>query len=207
MSHFEKTLEISSNEDSNSIMFSCNEEVKSYVQQDVKVIQEKIKDVPEDERIKLNDDTIFRFSCTENSGYLKLKLTEIGAFAPYIYECILTLSEIKKKYRMFRSCKDLEAVKKHISRLFNNKKIKLVQEKQESIKFILTVYNISEELDIEIEANRIMTTEKDDALLKLYEIQKKELKLLKEVENYMQKLGQKGNNFIKELNEIKKKYH
>ena len=52
MSHFEKTLEISSNEDSNSIMFSCNEEVKSYVQQDVKVIQEKIKDVPEDERIK-----------------------------------------------------------------------------------------------------------------------------------------------------------
>ena len=108
---------------------------------------------------------------------------------------------------MFRSCDNLAAVKKHILTLFNKNKIKLIQEKEDSIKFILTVYNISEELDIEIEANRIMTTEKDDALLKLYEIQKKELKLLKEVENYMQKLGQKGNNFIKELNEIKKKYH
>ena len=205
MSHFEKVISISNNEDDNLIL-SCNEEVKSFVQEDVKVIQEKIKDVPENERIKLNDDTIFRFSCTENNGYLKLKLTEIGAFAPYIYECILTLSEIKKKYRMFRSCSDLEAVKTHILRLFNNKKIKLIQEKEDSIKFILTVYNISEELDIEIEANRIMTTEKDDALLKLYEIQKKELKLLKEIENYMRKLGQKGNNFIEELNKIKKKY-
>ena len=107
---------------------------------------------------------------------------------------------------MFRSCSDLEAVKTHILRLFNNKKIKLIQEKEDSIKFILTVYNISEELDIEIEANRIMTTEKDDALLKLYEIQKKEIKLLKEIENYMRKLGQKGNNFIEELNKIKKKY-
>ena len=107
---------------------------------------------------------------------------------------------------MFRSCKDLEAVKKHISRLFNNKKIKLVQEKQESIKFILTVYNISEELDIEIEANRIMTTEKDDSLIKLYEIQKKELKLLKEIENSIKKLGQNGNNLIEKLNEIRNQY-
>lgn len=207
MSHLEKILKISQGEESNSMIISCNEEVKSIVQEDIKVIQEKIKDVPENERIKLNDDTIFRFSCTENNGYLKLKLTEIGAFAPYIYEIILTLAEIKKKYKMFRSCDNLAAVKKHILTLFNKNKIKLIQEKEDSIKFILTVYNISEELDIEIEANRIMTTEKDDALLKLYEIQKKELKLLKEVENYMQKLGQKGNNFIKELNEIKKKYH
>ena len=206
MSHVEQLITISNNEESDSLINSCNEEVKSYVQEDIKVIQEKIKDVPENERIKLNDDTIFRFSCTENNGYLKLKLTEIGAFAPYIYEIVLTLAEIKNKYKMFRSCDDLAAVKRHILKLFNKKKIKLVQEKEDSIKFILTLYDISVELDIEIEANRIMTTEKDDALLKLYEIQKKELKLLKEIENSMQKLGQNGNKFIEKLNEIKKQY-
>ena len=196
---------MSSNEiESVSMIFSDINEAQSFVEKEYLVKQEKIIDVPEKERIKLDDDTIYRFSCTVNRGYLTLTLAEIGAFAPYIYERVLTLKEIQNNYKMFRSCDDLEKVKDHILRLFGNKRIKLKKEKEDYIKFILNVDMISINLDIEIEAKRIMTTKKDDALLKLYEIEKKQLKLLKEIENNAKKLG--NNNFIEKINEIKKKY-
>ena len=204
MSLNDNVMKISVERESDSIVLSDVEEVQSFVQKDYIVKQEKINDVPANERIKLDDDTIYRFSCTVNSGYLTLKLAEIGAFAPYIYERVLTLSEIQKNYKMFRSCENLEKVKYHILKLFENKKIRLKKEKEDYIKFILNVYMISDNLDIEIEAKRIMTTKKDDALLKLYEIEKKQLKLLKEIEISAKKLG--NNNFIEKINELKKKY-
>ena len=197
-------ITVSKEDEFGSMLFSDINEVQSYVQKEYLVKQEKIKDVPENERIKLDDDTIYRFSCTVSRGYLTLKLAEIGAFAPYIYERVLTLEEIQKNYKMFRSCDDLEKVQYHILKLFNDKRIKLKKEKEDYIKFILNVDMISINLDIEIEAKRIMTTKKDDALLKLYEIEKKQLKLLKEIEISAKKLG--NNNFIEKINELKKKY-
>jgi hypothetical protein len=197
-------ITVSKEDEFGSMLFSDINEVQSYVQKEYLVKQEKIKDVPENERIKLDDDTIYRFSCTVSRGYLTLKLAEIGAFAPYIYERVLTLKEIQNNYKMFRSCDDLEKVQYHILKLFNDKRIKLKKEKEDYIKFILNVDMISINLDIEIEAKRIMTTKKDDALLKLYEIEKKQLKLLKEIEISAKKLG--NNNFIEKINELKKKY-
>ena len=204
MSLNDNVMKISVERESDSIVLSDVEEVQSFVQKDYIVKQEKINDVPANERIKLDDDTIYRFSCTVNSGYLTLKLAEIGAFAPYIYEKVLTLEQIQKNYKMFRSCDNLEKVQYHILKLFENKKIRLKKEKEDYIKFILNVYMISDNLDIEIEAKRIMTTIKDDALLKLYEIEKRQLKLLKEIEMSAKKLG--NNNFVEKINEIKKKY-
>jgi hypothetical protein len=204
MSLNDNVMKISMERESESIVLSDDEEVQSFVQKDYIVKQEKINDVPANERIKLDDDTIYRFSCTVNSGYLTLKLAEIGAFAPYIYEKVLTLEQIQKNYKMFRSCDNLEKVQYHILKLFENKKIRLKKEKEDYIKFILNVYMISDNLDIEIEAKRIMTTIKDDALLKLYEIEKRQLKLLKEIEMSAKKLG--NNNFVEKINEIKKKY-
>ena len=197
-------ITVSKEDEFGSMLFSDINEVQSYVQKEYLVKQEKIKDVPENERIKLDDDTIYRFSCTVSRGYLTLKLAEIGAFAPYIYERVLTLEEIQKNYKMFRSCDDLEKVQYHILKLFNDKRIKLKKEKEDYIKFILNVDMISINLDIEIEAKRIMTTIKDDALLKLYEIEKRQLKLLKEIEMSAKKLG--NNNFVEKINELKKKY-
>ena len=204
MSLNDNVMKISVERDSDSFVLSDVDEVQSFVQKDYIVKQEKINDVPANERIKLDDDTIYRFSCTVNRGYLILTLAEIGAFAPYIYEKVLTLKEIQKNYKMFRSCENLEKVKYHILKLFENKKIRLKKEKENYIKFILNVYMISDNLDIEIEAERKMTTIKDDALLKLYEIEKRQLKLLKEIEISAKKLG--NNNFVEKINEIKKKY-
>ena len=85
----------------------CEEVNSNVIRERIEVIQEKISDCPEAERIQLDKDTIYHFSCTLDNEMLKLKLSEIGAFSPYIYECLLSLEEIKKRYKMFRGCKDL----------------------------------------------------------------------------------------------------
>ena len=93
-----------------SINISINDAISAFVE-DVEVKEEKISDVPVEERIKLDNDTIFRFSCSVEEENLKLNLSEIGSFAPYIYEKLISLDEMKKQYKMFRSCENLKEVK------------------------------------------------------------------------------------------------
>ena len=188
------------------LSISINDTTSKFFDDEEDIKHEKISDVPEDQRIELDKDTIFRFSCTIEDESLKLNLFEIGSFAPYIYEKLITLYEMKEQYKMFRSCDTLENVKYHIDKLFKNKKITLTKDKEDTITFHLKAYLISEEKNIEIEANRIMTTKKDDALLKLYSIEKDQIKLLKEIDNYCKKLGPNGNNIIEQINAIRQKY-
>ena len=191
-----------------SLHFSVNAESTFF--DEVEVKQEKISDVPEEEIIKLDNDTIFRFSCTIHDKNLKLKLSEIGSFSPYIYEKLITLDEIQEQYKMFRSCDTLEEVKRHIDNLFRDKKIRLIKDKEDnednSIIFHLNVYHISVPKVIEIRAKRIMTTQKDEALLRLYHIEKDQIKLLKEINKYCKNLGPNGNKIVEEINAIRKKY-
>ena len=188
-----------------SINISINDAVSAFAE-DVEVKEEKISNVPVEERIKLDNDTIFRFSCSVEEENLKLNLSEIGSFAPYIYEKLISLDEMKKQYKMFRSCENLKEVKRHIDNLFRDKKIELTKDKEDTITFHLTVYSISEVKKIQIEANRIMTTKKDEALLRLYHIEKDQIKLLKEIDKYCKNLGPNGNNIVEKINAIRKKY-
>ena len=188
-----------------SINISINDAISAFVE-DVEVKEEKISDVPVEERIKLDNDTIFRFSCSVEDENLKLKLSEIGSFAPYIYEKLISLDEMKQQYKMFRSCENLKEVKRHIDNLFRDKKIELTKDKEDTIAFNLTVYSISEVKKIQIEANRIMTTKKDDALLRLYHIEKDQIKLLKEIDKFCKNLGPNGNNIVEKINAIRQKY-
>ena len=188
-----------------SINISINEAVSAFAE-DVEVKEEKISNVPVEERIKLDNDTIFRFSCSVEDENLKLKLSEIGSFAPYIYEKLISLDEMKQQYKMFRSCENLKEVKRHIDNLFRDKKIELTKDKEDTITFNLTVYSISEVKKIQIEANRIMTTKKDDALIRLYHIEKDQIKLLKEIDKYCKNLGPNGNNIVEKINAIRQKY-
>ena len=185
---------------------SQQSEMNSFNDDEVIVKQEKISDVPEEKRIKLDTDTIFRFSCLVHNDHLVLILNEIGALSPYIYKTLLTLEEIQEKYKMFRSCDDLDEVQNHISKLFSKGKIKL-RKGEDSIIFDITVFTISDEVDIQFEADRIMTTKKDDILLQLYKIEKDQNKVLKDIEEYLKNLGPDGNNLIKKINEFKQKFN
>ena len=65
----------------------------------------------------------------------------------------------------------------------------------------MSVYDVSEPKIIQIEAKRIMTTKKDEALINLYKIQKDQIKMLKQIENYVKNIGPNNNNIIKEIQE------
>lgn len=171
----------------------------------VSVKQEKIKDVPENERIKLNDDTIFRFESSVADDSLSLKLFEIGAFAPYIYEVILSLDELINIHKMFKSCENIEEAKAHIDKLFELKQINLTQEEKDHITFNINAHDISIEQEFKIDAIRKITTEKDESLMKLYEIEKKQLKLWKEVEAFAEKFGSNNNSLLSKIRSLKPK--
>ena len=167
-------------------------------------------EVNQKKHIRLNDETLFQFECIiEDNYYLILKLSELDALAPFIYIKEITLDEIRKCHKAFKSCEDLNEVKEHIDKLFKNKRISLDQDKNDktNIKIKFKIFYISYEDKFEIKVERKMTDLKDQMLLKLYEIQKNEIKALKEIENYLKKNGGYGQEIIQKINEIKEKLY
>ena len=168
----------------------------------------KSSDIPKEKIIKLDDDTIFQFDCLidDDEQYLSFKLSEIDAVAPYIYIKNIKLDEIKRVHKMFRACDDLTEVKNHIDYLFKNNKIKLSQTKNDEITFEIKAFYISFEDEFKIVAERRMVNNKDAMLLKLYDIQKKKIKMLKEIENYVKNNNVDKNKMLNKINEIKEEY-
>ena len=141
----------------------------------------KSSQVEKGKQIRLNEDTLYQFDCIIDNNQLILKLSELDALAPFIYIKEITLDEIRKCHKAFKSCKDLNEVKEHIDKLFKDKRISLDQDKNDktNIKIKFKIFYISYEDKFEIKVERKMTDLKDQMLLKLYEIQKEQLKLLK----------------------------
>ena len=170
---------------------------------DTQIQEIKSSDVDKKKQIKLDDDTLFKFDCDVEDDYLILKLSEIDAIAPFIYIKKITLDELIEVHKVFKSCNNLNEVKEHIDKLFEMKKIKLSQNKREEIIFNFKIFYLSFEDKFQIIAKREMTDDKDPMLLKLYDIQKQKLKILKEFENYIKLLGGNGKEIEKKLKEIK----
>ena len=169
----------------------------------------KSSQVEKGKQIRLNDETLFQFDCIIDDNQLILKLSELDALAPFIYIKEITLDEIRKCHKAFKSCEDLNEVKEHIDKLFRNKRISLDQDKSDktNVKIKFKIFYISLEDDFEIKVERKMTELKDQMLLKLYEIQKNQIKGLKEIENYLKKNGGYGQEIIQKINEIKEKLY
>ena len=169
----------------------------------------KSSQVEKGKQIRLNEETLFQFDCIIDDNQLILKLSELDALAPFIYIKEITLDEIRKCHKAFKSCKDLNEVKEHIDKLFKNKRISLDQDKNDktNVKIKFKIFYISLEDDFEIKVERKMTELKDQMLLKLYEIQKNQIKGLKEIENYLKKNGGYGQEIIQKINEIKEKLY
>ena len=191
------------NEDSEIILIPKDNNENIDEQENIIVKETKVSDVPKETHISLNDQTLFQFTTYIENDKLVFKLAEIGVFAPYIYLKKLSLKDFHDIHNMFKSCDDLETVQKHILNLFKNNKIKLTQEKNDdSITFNINGKNISKEVKIEIKGERKMATEKNDVLLKLYHIQKNEIKILKEIIEVTKGLKEEeGYNFMKKLKE------
>ena len=62
--------------------------------------------------------------------------------------------------------------------------------------------HISGEVEIEIKGQRRMTTQKDESLMKLYKIQKDEIKIMKEIEKFIKEHEQDDNEIINKIKEL-----
>ena len=170
------------------------------------IIMEKSSNFLE-KKITLDEDTIFKFECLVEDDYISFKLSEIDAIAPYYYIVSKTIDEMRKVHKMFRSCVDLEEIKRHIDTLFKNNKIKLSQIKNEEIIIEVKAFYISIEDEFKIIAERKMVNYKDAMLLKLYEIQKNQLKILKNIEKFVEKDDVSNKEILEQIFAIKEKYN
>ena len=134
-------------------------------------------EVDKNKQIRLNEDTLFEFDCIIGDNYLTLTLNEIDALSPFYYIKKINLKELRTEvHKMFKALDTLEEVKQHIEQLFKDGKIKLRRERDEEIFFDIKAYYISQEVEFSIQAEREMTNNKDNMLLKFYQIQKKLMK-------------------------------
>ena len=165
---------------------SChnNDSINACLELNNKIKIEKSENVDKAKQIRLNEDTLFKFDCIVNEDKITLKLSEIDNLAPFIYIINLDLDGIREKHKVFRACDDLDEVKEHLDKLFQNKKILLSQDKEEEIELKIKVNYISYEDEFQITLERKMTDNKDAILLKLYEIQKNKEKLIKDSIKY-----------------------
>ena len=175
----------------------------------VKVYNKKISDVKKESQISLDEDTIFEFSCTASNeeDELCLQLSEIGILCPFIYQKKLSLKDMISKHKNFRTCNNVEEVKEHIDKLFNqNGKIWLTKNLNGDIESVIINIKIAffaDEENISIELDKVMTTEKNETLEDLYKIEKNADKVFKNIKKYMEKNGLR--DALKIFNDLEKK--
>ena len=116
-------------------------------------------------------------------------MVEKTAFAPFIYNRSYELEELHENNNIFKSCTSLEKVKEHLTALFKNNKIKLkYEDNKEIIKMEMDVVLFCKPLVVTFDLYIEMSPpeKKDEHLLSLYDINKMDLKNLKELLAYIQ---------------------
>lgn len=160
---------------------------------------EKASDVPKDSQIFLeNPPTLFKFSCEvdESKDVLCLILSEINHFSPHIYKEELKLAQIYQINRCFRVCDNLKEAKEDIDLLFKKGHIKIINKEggdvPKSLDLQITAGVLSKEETFGIETKMKITLKKDESLLFMYEIQKKQIKLLNEIAKTIENMPEKN---------------
>ena len=147
------------------------------------------------EKVKLSIDKYTSFDIyydvfnLNSKKYLYIKMIENTAFAPFIYNRSYELEELHENNNIFKSCTSLEKVKEHLTALFKNNKIKLrYEDNKEIIKMEMDVVLFCKPLVVTFDLYIEMTPpeNKDEDLLRLYDMNKSDLKNLKELLVYIQ---------------------
>ena len=141
----------------------------------------RIEEVPKEHRKFLGDDKIFMFECEIVDDTLRLSLKEINCYSPYYYEAFFTLTSLCEKNNVFKACKSLEEVKSHILKLFNGAGVLKSVDDDEKILLMLKMYNISVVIQESFELERKTIEDKDEALMKLFNIQKNNINLFQKI--------------------------
>ena len=164
-------------------------------------------------QLAINEDTSYdiNFGTYDNKDekYFYIKMTENTAKAPFYYirsYTIKDLHELHNIYKVFEK-DNLDNLKNYMRTLFDKNKISLKFEEDEVIikmDIKAQLFADDELLFFELYREMIPNKEKDEKLLDIYTLNKKEMKALKEITYFINnfKGNQKEMEFIKELKNI-----
>ena len=144
------------------------------------VIKEKL---PMDDNEDTSFDIYFDIYNYENEDYLYIKLIENSAVSPFYYNKSFTLEELCEIHRIFKA-DDIAQVKKDLQKLFKKGLIKLVSDpNSDGIIMKLKVYLFCDEhtIDLPLYKEMIPENERDNKCLEIYNINKNQLKIGKEI--------------------------
>ena len=146
-------------------------------------------DIDEDTSFDISYDT---FIYEENKKYIYIKLEENTAVAPFYYNRSYEINQLHKINNIFKAV-DIEETKEKLKSLLDNKRVKLRYE-GDMIIMELYVDFFCERIKIEFELYKEMVPqkEKDEKLIELYFIDKRNDKIIKELKK----------NFINDLNGV-----
>ena len=143
------------------------------------------------EKIQIDEDTSFDIYFDiyhiDIDDYLYIKLIENSAISPFYYNKSFTLEDLRERHRIFNAV-NIDQVKEALKKSFQFNKIKLVYDPEsDGILIKLKAYLFCDEytIDLPLCKEMIPKSERDDKLLTLYNINKNQIKIGKEIYSYL----------------------
>ena len=133
----------------------------------------------------LGADKIFKFEFDIQGNQIRVGLKEINVYTPYYYEDFFSLEDLKGINSAFGSCASLEGAKGHLSTLMKRPDTYLESlNDDKEIKICFKMYEISILVDesFKLERKTVEEEKKDEALMKLFEIQTKNIDAFRQIE-------------------------
>ena len=154
--------------------------------------------------IKDEEDKEFYFKLICEKDHIHFWLKEKNLYAPFTFQKSFTKEEIIRNHVIFKSCDDLEEIFDHLVELTEKGKMKLFDSGKSTLSIIFYVDFISElnQKTKKFNVERVMTEEKEEALLKMYEIEKDHLALFRTIKKLINKNILKEHPFYKEINQV-----
>ena len=130
---------------------------------------------------KLDKDKIFKFECEKMNDQLRLGLKEINSYSPYYYERFYSKSELENENSAFKSLFDLDEIKEQLLEMFGDKETILSHGNNGNIiiSFKISYFKKTKETTFELDKKTIEN--KDDGLMYLFAIQKKNIEIISKI--------------------------
>ena len=161
-------------------------------------------DKSEEMTLEDGDGIEYHLEMYRNDDKIHFKIRENKVYPPFTFENDFTMDDFIEHHKAFKSCVDLDEVLQHLKNLYYNGKLSLFnlgQNDQRSL--IANIWDISEEKETnDFILKRQMTEKKDIALSDLYNIQKKQVEILKEIKKMIEESLNDQNPLRKTITEI-----
>ena len=151
-----------------------------------------------------NLEYLINFKLEEDKIHIIIQ--ENNEFVPYTYEGFFSLEDFISHHKVFMSCSTIEEILEHLSNLYDNRKIFIGDIAYDDHRYMyFKVMNIAKEENTQhFDLKRKMVENKDDAMIELYEEEKKLIGKIRKIKKLINKEEEMDDDLLKKqiLDEI-----